>query len=182
MEMSVRAIAPLLLLLLLPHSSLAQEPYFEGRDLQAAVDNLDVTDLHGKRWTAAGLQQRVVLIDFWATWCAPCLAQIPELKRLRAKYGDRFEVLAISLDSRTRRDLIAWLNQRGVDWPMAHDGRAFSSPMAVAFGVNALPASLLVMNGRIAAANLRGRELEQAIDHLTSTRSFDAARVPIVIR
>jgi thiol-disulfide isomerase/thioredoxin len=180
--MSVRAIVPLLIVLLLPQSSTAQEPYFEGRDLQAAVDNLDVIDLHGRRWTAAGLRERVVLIDFWATWCAPCLTQIPELIRLRPKYGDRFEVLAISLDSRPRRDLISWLNQRGVDWPMVHDGRAFSSPTAVAFGVNALPASLLVTNGRIAAVNLRGRELEQAIDHLISTRSFDAARVPIVIR
>lgn len=160
----------------------AQAPYFKFADLQPAIDALDVVDLHGKRWTAADLRGRVVLVDFWATWCAPCLTQIPELKRLRAKYGDRFEVLAISLDSRTRRDLVSWLNQRDVDWPQVHDGRAFSSPSAQRFGVAALPASILVVNGQIAAYNLRGGELEQAIDYLTSTSSFDAARVPIVMR
>ena len=160
----------------------AQAPYFERTDLQAAVDAIDVVDLHGRRWTAVDLRGRVVLLDFWATWCAPCLAQIPELKRLRAKFGGQFEVLAISLDSRTRRDLVSWLNGRAVNWPQVHDGRAFSSPAARRFGVAALPASLLVVDGRIAAYNLRGSELEQAIDYLTSTMSFEAARVPMVMR
>ena len=160
----------------------AQAPYFEGADLQAAVDAIDMVDLTGKRWTAADLRGRVVLLDFWATWCAPCVTQMPEITRLRARFGQRFEVLAISLDSRSRRDLVSWLNRRGVDWPQVHDGRAFSSPSVRRFGVAALPASLLLRDGRIAAYNLRGAELEQAIAYLTSTRSFEAARVPIVMR
>jgi thiol-disulfide isomerase/thioredoxin len=160
----------------------AQAPYFDLRDPQRVIDAIDVVDLEGKRWTAADLRGRVVLVDFWATWCAPCVAQIPELKRLRDRFGSGFEVLAISLDSRPRRDLIAWLNQREVEWPQVHDGRAFSSPATRAFGVVALPASILLVDGRIAAFNLRGPQLEQAIAHLLSTSSFDAARVPIVIR
>jgi thiol-disulfide isomerase/thioredoxin len=141
----------------------AQAPYFETRDLQRAVDALDVVDLKGTRWTAADLKARVVLIDFWATWCAPCLAQIPEFKRLRARFGERFEVLAISVDGRSRRDLVAWLNRQEVTWPQVHDGRAFSSPAARPFGVAALPASLLVVDGRIAATNLRGEQLSRAV-------------------
>jgi thiol-disulfide isomerase/thioredoxin len=119
----------------LPLWATAQAPYFETRDLQGAVDALNVVDLHGKRWTAHDLKDRVVLIDFWATWCAPCLVQIPEFKRLRQKYGDRFEVLAISLDSRSRRDLVAWLNRQDVTWPQVHDGRAFSSPAVRCRGI-----------------------------------------------
>lgn len=159
-----------------------QLPYFETRDLQAVVDSLDVTDIQGKRWTTADLQGRVVLIDFWATWCAPCLQQIPDFRRLRAAYRDRFEVLAISVDSRTRRDFVAWVNRQGVSWPQVHDGRAFNSPAARPFGVRALPASLLLHNGQIVARNLRGNALYQAVSHLTSTSSFDAARIPIVMR
>ena len=178
----VASIIALLMLVLDAGIARGQAPYFTAPDLQAAVDALEVVDLDGRQWTAGDLERRVVLIDFWATWCAPCLTQIPELKRLRAKHGDRFEVLAISLDSRTRRDLIAWLNQRAVDWPQVHDGRGFSSPAARTFGVMALPASVLVVNGRVAGFNLRGRVLEQAVDYLTSTSNFDAARMPIVIR
>lgn len=160
----------------------AQAPYFAAQDLQAAVDALDVVDLDGRRWRAADLADRVVLIDFWATWCAPCLAQIPELKRLRARYGPAFEVLAISVDSRSRRDVVAWLNRQRVGWPQVHDSRAFSSPAVVPFGVEAIPASLLVARGRIVAFNLRGDALERAVAHFTSTSSLDAARVPIVMR
>jgi thiol-disulfide isomerase/thioredoxin len=179
---TVIVVAAMAVSLGLPTWATAQAPYFETRDLQGAVDALNLVDLHGKRWTAHDLKDRVVLIDFWATWCAPCLVQIPEFKRLRAKYGDRFEVLAISLDSRSRRDLVAWLNRQDVAWPQVHDGRAFSSPAARPFGVAALPASLLVVNGTIVGTNLRGEQLERAIDYFTSTSSFDAARVPMVMR
>jgi thiol-disulfide isomerase/thioredoxin len=160
-----------------------QSRYFSTSDLQAAVDALDVVDLQGRRWTAADLRGRLVVLDFWASWCAPCLDQIPEFRRLREMHGSaRFEVLAISVDSSSRRDLIAWLNRQGITWPQVHDGRAFNSPAVKRFGVRALPASLLVADGRIAAENLRGRQLAEAVRYLTSTSSFDAARVPIVIR
>jgi thiol-disulfide isomerase/thioredoxin len=156
-----------------------QSLYFDQRDLQSAVDSLDILDLQGRRWTAAELSGRIVLIDFWATWCAPCLGQIPELKRLRQKHGDQFEILAISLDSVARREMVVWLNRQGVTWPQVHDGRAFNSPAVRPFGVRALPASLLIADGKIAAENLRGRQLEEAVDYLISTRAaspFDFAQ------
>jgi thiol-disulfide isomerase/thioredoxin len=161
----------------------AQSATFSRADLQAVVDTLDVVDVQGRRWTAADLVSRVILIDFWASWCAPCLAQVPQFKRLRAEYGPAgFEVLAISLDSTTRRDFVAWLNRQAVSWPQVHDGRGFSSPAARRFGVRALPASLLVVNARIVARDLRGPELDRAIAHFVSTSSFDAARMPMVSR
>jgi thiol-disulfide isomerase/thioredoxin len=149
--------------------AVAQSRYFEQRDLQGAVDSLNVVDLEGRRWTAAELSNRVVLIEFWASWCAPCLAQFPDFKRLKEKHGQQFEILAISLNSSTRRDLVAWLNRQSVSWPQVHDGRAFNSPSVRPFGVKALPASLLVADGKIAAENLRGSELEKAVDYLLST-------------
>lgn len=162
--------AIVVLTLMMAAPAAGQLPYFETRNLQAVVDGLDVVDMQGKRWTAADLRGRVVLLDFWATWCAPCLAQIPELRRLRSAYGDRFEVLAISLDSRSRRDLIAWLNRQNITWPQVHDGRAFNGPAARPFGVRALPASLLVVDGKIAAQNVRGAKLEAAVAALAAAK------------
>jgi thiol-disulfide isomerase/thioredoxin len=165
----------------------AQTRYFSRGDLQSAIAELDATDLQGRRWNASTLAGRVVLIEFWASWCAPCLAEIPLLRTLRAAHGpERFEVLAVSLNSSDRRSLIAWVNRQGLDWPQIHEGRAFNGPTARMFGVRALPASILLdERGRVAAVNLRGTALKRAIDALvyrTSTSSLDAARIPIVRR
>jgi thiol-disulfide isomerase/thioredoxin len=165
----------------------AQSPYFGRTDLQTAVAELDAFDLSGRHWTGTDLEGRVVLIEFWATWCAPCLRQIPVLRKLRERYGpERFEVLGVSLNSSERRDFTAWVNRQGVAWPQVHDGRAFNGRVARSFAVGALPASVLIdRRGRVVAANLRDEALERAVAALvygTSTSTLDAARMPMVKR
>ena len=62
---------------------------------------IEGTDVEGKKVSLAGLKGKVVLIDFWATWCPPCVAAVPTLKRLEATYRDRgFAILGINLDAR----------------------------------------------------------------------------------
>ncbi len=162
---SVRTFSTLLVVLALVAAGHAQAPYFSRTDLQLAVDAFEIVDLQGRRWTANDFKGRIVLIDFWATWCAPCLEQIPELQRLRKEYGpDGFEVLAISVNNSTRRDLVAWLNRQEMTWPQAHDGRGFNTRLVREFGVQALPASLLIgPDGKIAAQNVRGDRLVRAV-------------------
>ena len=164
----VLAVVALIAALLAPVS--AQTPYFSRGDLQSAIAELDATDLDGRRWNVSTLRGRVVLIEFWASWCAPCLQQIPMLRDLRDTYGpDQFEIVAVSLNSSPRRDLVSWINRQGLEWPQIHDGRAFNSPTARLFGVNALPASILLnRHGEIVAANLRGAALKRAVDALAS--------------
>lgn len=183
----ITTLAVVLALTFTATSATAQLPYFARADLQRAVAELDAVDLEGRRWTGAELKGRVVLIEFWATWCAPCLSQIPLLRKLRAQYGpERFEVLGVSLNSSGRRDFVAWVNRQGVAWPQVHDGRAFNGRVARTFGVGALPASVLIdQRGRVVAANLRDAALEGAVAALlygTFTSTFDAARMPIVRR
>jgi thiol-disulfide isomerase/thioredoxin len=172
---------------LLAGSAHAQSAYFARADLQSAVEELDAIDLDGRRWTSAHLEGRVVLLEFWATWCAPCLTQIPLLRALRDQYGpEHFEVLGISLNSSPRRDFVAWINRQGLSWPQIHDGRAFNGVVARGFGVRALPASVLIdQRGRVVAANLRDEALKRAVSALVqgkSTRSLEAARIPMVKR
>ena len=138
------------------------------QQLTHAFAGLDVRDLNGRRWQASALAGRVVLIDFWATWCAPCLADIPWLRLAHQRFGpDRLAILGVSLDVGDRRTLTAWLNRHRVDWPQTWDHRGYDGDLARKFGVVSLPQSLLVdVRGRVVATNLRGERLVEAISRL----------------
>jgi thiol-disulfide isomerase/thioredoxin len=138
--------------------------------LTLACSSLDVRDLNGRRWRAAELDGRVVLLDFWATWCAPCLADVPWLRQARGRFpADRLAIIGVSLDVGDRRSLTAWLNRNRVDWPQTWDARGYNGVLARRFGVISLPQSLLVDgHGRVVATNLRGERLLSAIARLVA--------------
>src|SRR5687768_9588237 len=146
-----------------------------------AIATMRVVDLDGRAWTADKLRGRVTLIDFWATWCAPCLTELPYLKQARARYStEEFEILGVSFDVSDRRALLSWLNRQGVFWPQVFDGRGRNGPVARHFGVIGVPTSFLTgADGSIAATNLRGPRLLAAIDAqvraLRATRSLQRA-------
>jgi thiol-disulfide isomerase/thioredoxin len=109
-----------------------------------------------------------VLLDFWATWCAPCLADIPRLKTLRARYPRTdFEILGISLDATSRRSFISWLNRNRIDWPQVHERAGYGGAIPLLFGIDRLPRTILIArDGSVAAVDLRGERLAAAIDVL----------------
>ena len=168
--MSRRCVALVALLALAPQPTLGRAVQAPELDrLQEALRGLEAVDLEGKRWDLGSLRGRVVLIDFWATWCAPCLEQIPWLKAARERFGGRFEVLGVSLDRASRRDVNGWLARQRVGWPQVHDGRGYGGELARAFAVDRLPFSLLIDHqGRLRALDLRGEELLAAIEQLVA--------------
>ena len=131
-------------------------------------DDVSWTDLEGRQWTRDELEGRVVLLDFWATWCAPCLAELPNLKELHQRYLDRdFLLLGIALDTIDRRRLRSFLHRHDVSWPQVHETRGTSSDAARAFDVEAVPSTVLIDSaGRIVARDFRGPALEAAVDAL----------------
>lgn len=133
-------------------------------DIQA----LELQDMAGRTWTAESLRGRVTLIDVWATWCAPCLSELPYLKRARAAYSrETFEIIGVSIDVSDRRRFVSWINRHGVTWPQVFDGRGRNGPAARQLGVIGVPTSFLMdRNGRVVAMNLRGERLLAAIDAL----------------
>jgi thiol-disulfide isomerase/thioredoxin len=138
-----------------------------------AVRRLRLIDLDGREWTAERLRGRVTLVDFWATWCAPCLKELPYIKQARARYSrEEFEVLGVSFDATDRRTFVSWLNRQRVTWPQVFDGRGRRGDAAREFRVTAVPTSFLVdPSGRIVARNLRGQRLLAAIEaHVTAAR------------
>lgn len=114
--------------------------------------------------TVLGLEDldgRWVLLDFWATWCAPCIAELPTLRTLADQHADdRLLVLGVSMNHSPRGTVKAWLQRQQIRWPQIHDGRGFDGRLPRAFGVEALPRTVLVNpHGRIVAVDLRGAEL-----------------------
>ncbi len=110
---------------------------------------------------------KVLLLDFWATWCGPCRAEMPNVKRVYAKYHDKgFEILGISLD-RSRRDLDRYLADNGITWPQYFDGKYWQNEIAQRYGIQSIPSTFLIdRKGKIRYRSLRGPALERAVREL----------------
>ena len=148
-----------------PTAAAWQEP--TRAEIFRALLELRAEDLDGRLWTHERLKGRIVLVDFWATWCAPCLAELPHLKRARALYGDDFEVLGVSLDTLDRRALVSWLSRQAVTWPQVHERGGFDDEIPASFGIDRLPTNFLLdRHGRLRALNVRGERLFVEIERL----------------
>jgi thiol-disulfide isomerase/thioredoxin len=110
---------------------------------------------------------KIVLIDFWASWCGPCIKSLPHLVEIYQKYKNKdFEIVAISLDD----DKTAWENaskKHRVTWPQLSNLKAWSDEIAVTYGINSIPTTILLdKNGIIIEKDLNGKDLEQKLDEL----------------
>ena len=132
--------------------------------------NIKLMDTNGKELSLHSLKGKVVLLDFWASWCGPCRKENPNVVQAYGKYKDKgFTVFSVSLDS-NKDQWLAAIKKDGLAWTNhVSDLQGWNSSAAKLYGVRGIPATFLKdKTGKIAAANLRGAELETALEKLVS--------------
>ena len=122
-------------------------------------------DLNGNPISVGALKGKVVLVDFWATWCGPCRAELPNVIETYKKYHDQgFEIIGVSLDS-DRSKVDSFLKtEEGMTWPQYFDGEGWQNKLAGKYLVNSIPFTVLIgPDGNIIGTGLRGELLAPAV-------------------
>lgn len=138
-----------------------------GRPFDLAFEDA----ISGEKVTIEAMRGRVVVIDFWATWCAPCVEALPHLKELRERWKARgVEFIGVSLDLPEDQGglerLKAFVKRHEITWPQFHQGGGWESEFSSSWGVNFIPCVFVIdQQGRLHAANVRDR-LEEVVEAL----------------
>jgi thiol-disulfide isomerase/thioredoxin len=145
---------------------------FEGKlrfmSLPGKPMEITGTLLDGSKFDPASLAGKVVLVDFWATWCGPCVAEIPNMLTEYEKYHAKgFEIVGISLDQ-DREALETFIAERKIPWPVLHEQEAEGShPLAEFYGINGIPQFVLIgRDGNVITLDVRGEKLGERLAEL----------------
>jgi thiol-disulfide isomerase/thioredoxin len=133
----------------------------------AGLPAFSATTLEGAPFDSQELRGKVVVVDFWATWCAPCLEAFPTLRKIEGRHGADVVLLGVSLDGKDdmeREALRDWVSRTKVPGKQLHDGRGWGSDLVRRFGVEEIPFTVVVgRDGTVLSVGERGKELERTV-------------------
>jgi thiol-disulfide isomerase/thioredoxin len=138
-------------------------------DLPGHAMEITGTNMDGTPFDQKQLDGKVVLVDFWATWCGPCVAEMPNVLEQYAKYHDKgFEVVGVSLDN-DRAALEAFIAENKLPWIILHEQQTAKGghPLAAKYGITGIPTVILIgRDGKVVTMDARGEKLGEQLDLL----------------
>ncbi len=131
---------------------------------------LNGTLQNGEPFKWSKYEGKVVLVDFWATWCSPCVAEMPNMKRNYKEYNSKgFEILGVNMDSNRER-FMKFIENRELPWDHitgTKDAFGWDQPIAARYGISSIPTQMLIgRDGKVIALNLRGKALDRKLEEL----------------
>jgi peroxiredoxin/predicted negative regulator of RcsB-dependent stress response len=123
-------------------------------------------DINGKAVRLDAYRGKYVLIDFWATWCAPCIGELPRLQAAYRTYHDAgFAIIGVSLDE-SKTAVVDFARARNLPWPQLHNASG-SADLVEGFGVSSIPATYLIdPEGTVIRLDVRGKALDETLKRL----------------
>lgn len=137
--------------------------------LRTTPMELTFTALDGREVDLAKLRGQVVLIDCWATWCVPCVKELPNIKAALAKWGPKgFTVVGISFDRvGDREKLVKFVADEQLAWPHWFNEKGGSNPFGKRYNIRSIPATFLLgRDGRLVTTDTHGAKLDEALQKL----------------
>lgn len=132
-------------------------------------------DIDGEPVRLKDYEGKVILLDFWASWCEPCIIEFPNLVKLRERHHDAgFEIIGINMDAKVHKAEKFLDKHEEIDWPNVLDVLAEDDPVSDKYGVVPLPASFLVdRKGVIRYVDIFGDQLAKAVEALLEEEGPD---------
>ena len=128
--------------------------------------NINTFDLNNKPYSLKSNNQKYQLIDFWATWCGPCLPEKKYLKEIHEKFGDKMNIISISLDV-SKEELVEYLNKNDLPWTQIYDPGKWDSEIAIKYNISSLPKNFIIdPNGKIIGKRLRKKDLVDKVSQI----------------
>jgi thiol-disulfide isomerase/thioredoxin len=135
-------------------------------EVGARVQEMNLTDIHGKRLSQGDLQGKVLLLDYWAPWCQPCEREMPGYQQLQQKYRDRgFLVIGVVFDPGMpmgKETPAHFAKRLGISYPLVKDS---SDLQALLGGIQGIPTTFLIDRNRVIRYKVVGFEYTSAVEH-----------------